>query len=132
MKRIEVAVGVVYRHDGRILVGQRVVKDRYFGKWEFPGGKLENNETVEQALIREFKEETGLDIKSSESLMLLEHDYPDRHVRLHVHAVKEFQGDACALEGQVLKWVTVEELFELDFLQGNQAILERLKAQSIV
>jgi 8-oxo-dGTP diphosphatase len=130
MKRIEVAVGVVYNQQGEVLVGQRTVKDLYFRKWEFPGGKLESGETVEQALSRELLEETGISIVASESLMLVEHDYPDRHVRLHVHTIRQFQGDACPQEGQALKWVTLEELNQLDFLQGNQVILEKLQTLS--
>ncbi len=126
MKRIEVAVGVVYNQHNQVLVGQRVVKDLYFEKWEFPGGKLEADETVEAALAREFLEETGIQVTSSEPLMLVEHDYPDRHVRLHVHTIREFNGEVSALEGQQLKWVSLEELNGLDFLQGNQVILDRL------
>ena len=127
MRRIEVAVGVVYNSAGEVLVGQRVVKDQYFEKWEFPGGKLERGETAQQALVREFREETGIHIKASSPLMLVGHDYPDRHVRLHVHTISEFDGDACALEGQALKWVPIIELDQFDFLQGNQIILDRLK-----
>ncbi|MFT6407710.1 MAG: 8-oxo-dGTP diphosphatase [Arenicella sp.] len=130
MKRIEVAVGVVYNQEGQVLVGQRVVKDLYFQKWEFPGGKLEAGETAEQALIREFKEETAIQIVASTPLMMVEHDYPDRHVRLHVHTIRDFHGDARPQEGQALKWVTLEELYELDFLQGNQVILEKLHEAS--
>ena len=126
MKRIEVAVGVVYDENGRVLVGQRVVKDQYFKKWEFPGGKLESGETAEQALVREFQEETAIKILSSVPLMLVEHDYPDRHVRLHVHTVRDYQGEVQALEGQQLKWVSLCELNTLDFLQGNQVILQKL------
>lgn len=128
MKRIEVAVGVVFNEAGKVLVGQRVVKDRYFQKWEFPGGKLEAGESAQQALIREFREETGINISSSEPLMRVEHDYPDRHVLLHVHTINDFSGEVSALEGQALKWVLVSELTELDFLQGNQVILDKLVA----
>ena len=126
MKRIEVAVGVVYNAMGQVLVGQRVVQDSYFQKWEFPGGKLEQGETAEAALVREFQEEVGITLGQITLLMLVEHDYPDRHVRLHVHTIRDFQGDVQALEGQALKWVNVDELHTLDFLQGNQVILERL------
>lgn len=126
MKRIEVAVGVVFDEAGKVLVGQRVVKDRYYQKWEFPGGKLEAGESVQQALAREFQEETGINISTSEPLMLVEHDYPDRHVRLHVRTINSFSGEVSALEGQALKWVFVSELGQLDFLQGNQVILDKL------
>lgn len=128
MKRIEVAVGVVFNDQGKVLVGQRVVKDQYFQKWEFPGGKLEQGESPEQALKREFLEETALELLDSKELMLIEHDYPDRQVSLHVYTVFSYKGEATEVEGQTLKWVSVKELDGLDFLAGNQVILDRLKS----
>jgi mutator mutT protein len=120
-------VGIVTNQEGKYLVGQRVAKDRYFGKWEFPGGKIESGESIEQALKREFLEETDLQIRSSEPFMQLNHDYPDRHVALHVQLITDYRGRLQALEGQTLKWVEMDELFELDFLAGNRSILEKLK-----
>lgn len=127
MKRIEVAVGVVYNLQGQVLIGQRVVRDQYFGKWEFPGGKLEQGESPEQALKREFLEETALELLNSQELMLVEHNYPDRHVRLHVRISDSFNGEVMELEGQTLRWAEVSELDELDFLEGNHVILDALK-----
>ena len=126
MKRIEVAVGVLFDANGRVLIGQRTVKDSYFQKWEFPGGKLEQGESAKEALAREFSEEVGIQVTHSEDLMLLEHDYPDRHVRLHVQLINQFDGEIVAMEGQALKWVDLELLESIDFLQGNQAIVEKL------
>ena len=125
--RIDVAVGIVFDSEGRVLVGQRVVKDRYYGKWEFPGGKLEKDESVHQALKREFKEEVGLELGESQEFMLIEHDYPDRLVRLFVRTVDSFSGEARSLEGQALRWVAIEELTKLDFLQGNQEMINELQ-----
>jgi len=109
-------VGVVYNELGQVLVGQRVVKDLYFKKWEFPGGKVEKGETTEAALRREFIEEVGIELGPCTFLMLVEHDYPDRKVRLHVHTVRSFSGTIQPLEGQALKWVGMKELAELDFI----------------
>ncbi len=127
--RIQVAVGIVFNSDGEVLVGQRVVKDQYYAKWEFPGGKIEAGETVEQALIREFREEVGLDLLESQVFMKIEHDYPDRSVELHVHTVHRHQGTAAPLEGQSIKWVKISDLPTLDFLQGNQAMIEKLQVE---
>lgn len=127
MKRLVVAVGIVYDDCGRMLVGQRVARDQYFGKWEFPGGKVEADETVPQALVREFEEEVGIHITDSEPLVEVLHDYPDRHVRLVVHTIKDYHGDVRPLEGQALDWVTLDDLDALDFLQGNQAIIDALR-----
>ena len=126
MKRIEVAVGVLFNSQGQVLIGQRTVKDRYYQKWEFPGGKLEAGELPQDALVREFSEEVGIEISSSEDFMVLEHDYPDRHVKLYVQLIKGYVGDVWAMEGQALRWVQLKELADIDFLKGNQEITQAL------
>jgi len=132
IKRIEVAVGILYDELSRVLVGQRTVKDQYYQKWEFPGGKLELGENVETALAREFKEEVGIEILSSKQFMELEHDYPDRKVRLHIRTVESYTGAVQALEGQTLDWVSLQELNTLDFLQGNQAIITAVQERASI
>ena len=124
--RIEVAVGIVFDAQQQVLIGQRTTPDQYFEKWEFPGGKLEAQEAPQHALVREFKEEVGINITQSQPLMVLEHDYPDRQVRLHVFVVRDYTGKVQSREGQALQWVSVEQLNQLDFLQGNQAIIDAL------
>ena len=126
MERIEVAVGVLFNRQGQVLIGQRIVEDNYYQKWEFPGGKLEVGESAEQALIREFAEEVGIAISSSESFMVIEHDYPDRHVKLHVQLIHQYQGEITSMEGQALEWVELEKLRDIDFLKGNQVIVDEL------
>ena len=126
MKRIEVAVGVLFNSQGQVLIGQRTVKDSYYQKWEFPGGKLEAGELPQDALVREFSEEVGIEVSSSEDFMVLEHDYPDRHVKLYVQLIKDYVGDVWAMEGQALRWVQLKELADIDFLKGNQEITQAL------
>jgi len=129
MKRIEVAVGILFNNKRQVLIGQRVVKDDYYQKWEFPGGKLEDGESAESALAREFQEEVGISIKDSDSFMTLDHNYPDRHVRLYVQTIKSYTGNVLPLEGQAIKWVALEELSHIDFLKGNQVIVDELLKQ---
>ena len=131
MIRIDVAVGILLDEANRVLIGQRVVRDRYYRKWEFPGGKFELGETAEMALQREILEETGLLIEHSEPFMLLEHDYPDRQVKLHIRLVRTFSGTLTSMEGQALKWLAIDDLLEMDFLDGNKAILEKLRKAKI-
>ena len=126
MKRIDVAVGIITDDIGRVLVGQRIVKDDYFEKWEFPGGKFEAGEQASTALVRELREELGREVHACDELMLLEHNYPDRKVRLHVLTVTNYAGEVCSVEGQAIQWLALSELQNLDFLAGNQAIIERL------
>lgn len=126
-KRIEVAVGVLLRHkvDQRpeVLVAQRLVKDRYFEKWEFPGGKLEKGESPFSALCRELNEELGTEILNAMPLIRLDHNYPDRHVRLHVFEVSEFLGEPHGKEGQAIQWMKPQQCAELDFLAANEPIV---------
>jgi len=122
MKRIEVAVGVI-RRGNKVLVGQRLVNDLYFQKWEFPGGKLDENESPEEALIRELKEELGIQVEACSPLISLEHDYPDRQVRLYVFEVLSFHGEPSGREGQAIQWVLPDECSNLDFLTANQPIV---------
>ncbi len=92
--------------------------------WEFPGGKLDGNETSEQALVREFKEELDITIKSAKPLISIQHKYADLAVQLHVFLVTDFFGEAKACEGQLFKWVTLAELNTHTFPAANQAIIK--------
>ena len=100
----EVAVGVVVRADGSFLLGQRPVGKPYEGYWEFPGGKLEAGETVEQALRRELIEELGVTIGPASVWKVTEHDYPYALVRLHWCKVSEWTGAFEMREGQTMAW----------------------------
>ena len=126
MKRINVAVGIILNSQGQVLIGQRLVEDAYFQKWEFPGGKLEKGESAEVALKRELNEELGIVVKDSQDFMTLDHDYPDREVRLYVRIVTSYSGKILSQEGQALQWLAPNKLTELDFLKGNQAIIDKL------
>jgi len=119
---------VIFDSQGRVLIGQRVVKDAYYKKWEFPGGKLEDHESASEALARELQEEIGIQVEESRFLMGHEHNYPDRRVSLSVYIIDKYKGSAVGQEGQALRWVNLEELAELDFLAGNQIIIQRLNS----
>jgi mutator protein MutT len=99
-----VAVGVLIRQDGALLFGQRLEGKPYAGWWEFPGGKLEDSETVEQALKRELDEELGITVLHSLPWVVLTFEYPHAHVRLHFQKVLRWEGEPHSKEGQVLKW----------------------------
>ncbi|WP_435276116.1 8-oxo-dGTP diphosphatase MutT [Psychrobium sp. nBUS_13] len=123
MKKVNVAVAVIVNPQQKILLALRHQHLHQGGKWEFPGGKIESNETVEQAIIREISEEVSLDVESTAPMMVLEHDYGDKLVCLHVHWVKDFRGQAEGVEGQEIKWVEVNQLSEFEFPAANQPIL---------
>lgn len=103
-KHTEVAVGVLVRADGALLLSTRPPGKAYEGYWEFPGGKIEAGETVEQALRRELIEELGVTIGPAEVWKVTEHDYPHALVRLHWCKVHEWQGAFEMREGQQMAW----------------------------
>ena len=101
---IDVAVGILMRPNGDVLMGQRPQGKPYAGYWEFPGGKVETGESVIEALKREFAEEIGVQILSADAWCGVEHVYPHAHVRLHFFISREWQGEPHGLEGQQLAW----------------------------
>ena len=103
-KPVDVAVGVLMRPDGDVLLGQRPDGKPYAGYWEFPGGKLEAGETVEAALRRELHEELGITIAGAEVWKVTEHDYPHALVRLHWCRVRRWEGEFEMREGQAMRW----------------------------
>ncbi|UAA38081.1 8-oxo-dGTP diphosphatase MutT [Paraneptunicella aestuarii] len=125
MKQVKVAVGVVLRGEMTFLT-RRLAHQHQGGKWEFPGGKIEAGETTEQALTRELAEEIGIEVHSSEPLVVIEHQYPDKHVMLDVHTVNDFSGEPQGLEGQEGQWVALNDLDSMDFPEANKEIITRL------
>ncbi len=93
--------------DGRVLLAQRPEGKSMAGLWEFPGGKVEAGETPEAALIRELKEELGIDTWQSclAPLTFASHAYPDFHLLMPLFACRKWQGTATPREGQTLAWV---------------------------
>ena len=103
-KEVEVAVGVLIRHDGAFLLTSRPPGTVYDGYWEFPGGKVEPGEAVEQALRRELLEEFGITIGAVQPWHVERVDYPHALVRLNFCKVREWQGELHMHEGQSFSW----------------------------
>jgi len=101
---IDVAVGILMRRNGDVLLGQRPEGKPYAGYWEFPGGKVEQGESILDALKREFVEELGVQVRSAEAWCGVEHVYPHAHVRLHFYISRDWQGEPQSLEGQAFAW----------------------------
>ncbi len=101
---VEVAVGVLVDAQGRFLLTTRPPGKVYAGYWEFPGGKLEAGESVEQALRRELQEEIGVTIARAEPWRVEVFDYPHARVRLHFCRVREWSGRFEMREGQQMSW----------------------------
>lgn len=101
---IDVAVGILMKPGGDILLARRPPGKPYEGYWEFPGGKVEPGEAIVDALKREFVEELGVEILAAEPWCGVEHVYPHAHVRLHFYICREWHGEPKSLEGQAFAW----------------------------
>ncbi len=112
MKTVLVSAVALIDVDGRVLLAQRPEGRSMAGLWEFPGGKVEPDETPEAALIRELHEELAIDTWASclAPLTFASHGYDDFHLLMPLFACRKWQGIARPQEGQVLKWVRVAEL----------------------
>lgn len=127
MDSIEVAAGVIWR-GGNFLATQRPADKMLEGYWEFPGGKLEGNESPREALARELAEELGIAVREAHFWQCIEHSYEERgfHVRLHFFHVTAFGGEPCPKEGQNLRWVSPQEAPQLGFLPADEQLLRQL------
>lgn len=122
---VKVAVAIITDEEQRILITQRPFHVPHGGCWEFPGGKVEQNETVESALIREIKEEVGIDVLQYQFLGVIEHQYSDKTVQLIIFHVSQFSGKPSCLEGQLnIKWVEKKLLNADDFPEANHKIFD--------
>ena len=125
-KLVHVAVGVICR-ERQIFLTKRLEGTHMAGKWEFPGGKVEDDETVAQALARELKEEVNIDVLACAPLINIEHDYGVKKVLLEVFVVDQFLNEPAAQEGQQQQWLDISRLSEVEFPEANLAIVEKVK-----
>ena len=127
MDTIEVVAGALYDAAGRVLIAQRPPGKVLAGRWEFPGGKLHDGETPFQALVRELREELGVEVHSAERLMRYSHAYGDRVVWLDMWVVGAWSGEPRSLDGQAFKWIEPARLHEQDILEADQPIVAALQ-----
>ena len=129
-KYLHVAVGVIKDKADNILISLRHDKAHQGGLWEFPGGKVEEGESVEQALKRELQEELDIVVTEVSSLIKIKHQYTDLNVLLDVWTVSDFSGQPKSCEGQQIKWVNYNDLSHYSFPEANSPIITAAKLPS--
>lgn len=125
-KYVHAVAGILMRNN-KILIAERPVGKPYAGYWEFPGGKVEKNETSYQALQRELHEELAIDLLAAKQLLTHTHTYPDKTVNLDVWLVENFRGEPHPKEQQILQWTSLGELTTFHLLEGNWAMVDKIK-----
>jgi mutator protein MutT len=123
---IEVSAALIFRN-GKLLITQRPAKAHLGGLWEFPGGKREPDETFEQCLVREIREELGVEISVGELFESVTHVYPEKTVHLKFFACRLPGGEPQPLGCKAVKWVNKNELARFEFPAADAKLLEKLR-----
>ena len=119
------AAGLIWR-SGKVLITKRPAGSHLAGFWEFPGGKKEEHETIEECLEREIKEELGIDIQTEKRLTSVHHEYETKFITLHVFHCIHKGGRPAPLEGQESRWVVPEDLKNYTFPPPDIEVIELL------
>ena len=128
MRMVLVAAVALIDADGRVLIAQRPEGKSLAGLWEFPGGKVEQGERPEQALVRELKEELNIDVAESclAPLTFASHAYEDFHLLMPLYVCRRWKGDVISNEGQALKWVRARALRDHPMPPADKPLIPHL------
>lgn len=124
-KTIEVVAAVI-RDKDKIFATQRGYGE-FKGGWEFPGGKIEENEAPKQALIREIKEELDTEIEVNDLIDIIEYDYPTFHLKMQCFWASVKKGNLVLKEHDAAKWLTKETLYSVDWLPADLGLIETIE-----
>ena len=124
---IVVVAAALFDGAGRVLIAQRPAGKVLAGRWEFPGGKVAAGESEGKALMRELREELGIEVLAARPFMRLTHAYAERDVALSLWIVERFSGEPRSLDAQALKWVAPGRLGSEDILEADQPFIEALR-----
>ncbi|MEH2182826.1 8-oxo-dGTP diphosphatase MutT [Nostoc sp.] len=122
-----IGVAVIWNDQKQILIDRRRPEGAMGGLWEFPGGKIEPGETIQECIQREISEELGIVIEVAEHLITIDHSYTNLRVTLTVHHCRHVTGVPQPLESDEIRWVTLEELEQFTFPKANIQIIAALK-----
>ncbi|WP_068515061.1 A/G-specific adenine glycosylase [Leptolyngbya sp. O-77] len=124
----QIGVAVIWNEQGHILIDRRKPEGLLGGLWEFPGGKIEPGETVQDCIRREIREELGIEIEVGDRLMVIDHAYTHFRVTLNVYHCRHLSGHPQPIECDEVRWVTAAELDQFPFPKANLQIIEAIRA----
>ncbi len=122
-----IGVAVIWNEQGQILIDRRRPEGLLGGLWEFPGGKIELGETVEECIKREIQEELGIEIEVGDRLITINHAYSHFSVTLTVHHCRHLTGVPQPIESDEIRWVTLDEIDQFPFPKANSQIIAALR-----
>jgi mutator protein MutT len=126
---VEVSAALIFRN-GKLLITQRHANAHLGGLLEFPGGKREADETFEECLVREIREELGIEISVGELFEEISHDYAEKSVHLKFFICKILSGEPQPLDCAAVKWITLAELDAHEFPDADAQLLKQLKKKA--
>lgn len=124
-KNIKVVAAVI-KNGNKIYATQRGYGE-FKGGWEFPGGKIEQGETSQEALVREIEEELETKIKVNDLIDTIEYDYPTFHLSMECFWCEIIKGNLVLLEAEAAKWLTKEELYSVDWLPADLLLIPKIE-----
>lgn len=128
---INVVAGIIRNKDNKILIAQRNMKKSQGGLWEFPGGKIENDETMEEAIVREIKEELDMDIVFESYFDEKKYIYPEKEINLIALNCRIIGEKYNVLEHEKVEWINVEEFDNFEFAPADVYFVNKLKSKEI-
>jgi len=132
MKRLHIVAAIIFNAEkDKIFITKRAKEAHQGGLWEFPGGKVENNESAQQGLIRELYEEVGIVVTELSLFEHLNYDYPDKSLEFDFFTVTQFQHEPFGKEGQLGEWVKVKSLVDYEFPKANVPIVSKIIELSV-
>ena len=123
-----IGVAIIWNQAGQILIDRRLPGGSSGGLWEFPGGKLELGETIEECILREVKEELAIEIAIDQHFRTIKHHYNDLQVTLYFYHCRYLSGTPQPLESEEIRWVTLAEMGQFTFPTANLEIIKSLQS----